>query len=337
MDTDAQAAQRQHTGFDLVPSVTAEGLRPGIHAWVTSAPMRALVEEFGSTLPLGNVESILAFLDDFSRQHWDFRDRSASPGKTEVERHHVSWTPFAPNREALVRAAARALGLVDPRPPTLPEYDHLLILGGRARANRRRSMFAAHLVRHVVRCRQVTGLGSLRELSQAAGDNESERLEEYGVPIRTNEAAMLKDAMRSAFSANDFSSSASHRTAGSEHVESATTTDGTSLIIVAAPNSPAGRRADTGTSMKYWATNVAELGPGQRILSITTSIYAPYQQAVAIGTLALPFRAHVETIGVDDTAIIDASEPPLFTGAQYLQEVRGTVLWYRSLLTPVAR
>lgn len=337
MDHDAQTTQGdEHPLFHSVPSVTVEGLRSGVHAWTTSAPMRALVEEFGSSLPIGHLQTVLEFLDDFSGRHWDFRDQTAPRGEPGVERHHVTWPALTPDREELVIGATRALGLVEPRPPTFPQYDHLLILGGRARANRRRSLFAAHLARHVLRCRQVTGIGSFRSLSQASDDNESTRLEEHDMPLRAHEAAMLQDAMQAAFFAGDFSSAIGHgRGAGAQHIESATAPDGISLTLVAAPSSPTGKRADTKSSMTHWAHHVADMQPGQRILNITTSIYAPYQQAVALEALAVPFRVHVETIGVDDSVIVDGREPPHFTATQYLQEIRSTIRSYRSLLASI--
>ncbi|TDB85899.1 hypothetical protein E1091_16665, partial [Micromonospora fluostatini] len=49
---------------------TGDVLRAGVAAWVTSAPLRALVTGFGGDWPAGPLADVLAALDDFSARHW---------------------------------------------------------------------------------------------------------------------------------------------------------------------------------------------------------------------------------------------------------------------------
>ncbi|HEY1176550.1 MAG TPA: hypothetical protein VGF17_10355, partial [Phytomonospora sp.] len=70
------------------------GVRDGVTAWVGSAPLRALTEEFGGVVGDGGTAETLARLDDFSAAHWDIRDGRE---RTEARRH-----AFEPGTAALV-------------------------------------------------------------------------------------------------------------------------------------------------------------------------------------------------------------------------------------------
>ena len=101
--------------------------------------------------------------------------------------------------------------------------------------------------------------------------------------------------------------------------------------LVVAPN-PAERRATTASTMQFWARKVARLEPGQRILFVTTAIYVPFQHAVALQHLGLPFGVAVDTVAVDHTLVDPGPHAQTFRGVNYLQELRSAVRAYRNLL-----
>src|SRR4051794_37833496 len=98
--------------------------------------MRDLVAAFGADLPAAGPGDLLAWLDDFSGAHWDFR------AGRERDRVRVELPgPLA----AAALTAARGLGLAGAAGPSHGEYAHLLILGGLARACLQRTEHAARL------------------------------------------------------------------------------------------------------------------------------------------------------------------------------------------------
>jgi hypothetical protein len=88
-------------------------------------------------------------------------------------------------------------------------------------------------------------------------------------------------------------------------------------------------------TMRHWAGDVAHVAPGASILVVTSSIYVPFQHAVALQHLGLPFRARVETVGVDHTVIDPNPLPQVFRAVNYLQELRSAIRAYRQLASRV--
>ena len=165
--------------------VCEPGFRPcdvdgQIRAWVTSPPMRALVDSFGGTLP---DDDVFSWLEEFSAKHWDFRALG------HVERDQVRARPFEPGETELIVAAATALGLVEPERPPRSTYDHLLVLGGLGRACLQRAEYAAELLRTgTVTVPSVAALGSLRPLT--AGETALEPLAGLAHEVEAMDAAV---------------------------------------------------------------------------------------------------------------------------------------------------
>ncbi|MGV1003708.1 MAG: hypothetical protein ACOYEV_02850 [Candidatus Nanopelagicales bacterium] len=111
---------------------------------------------------------------------------------------------------------------------------------------------------------------------------------------------------------------------------------GTRFALVAAPDPTSSARARTGDTMRFWAREVVELQPGDRVLSISSSIYGPFQHAAAIQHLTLPFGAEVDTVAIDFDVIPSEPARYTFTPAQYLQEVRSTIRSYRELHSSIS-
>ena len=71
---------------------------------------------------------------------------------------------------------------------------------------------------------------------------------------------------------------------------------------------------------------------GQRILLVTSAIYVPFQHADAIRMLGLPYRASVDTVGVDASLGREPVLEQTFTASNYLQEVRSAIRSIRMLV-----
>ena len=146
----------------------------------------------------------------------------------------------------------------------------------------------------------------------------------FGLPHRDYEWEVMEDSLRRAFDLPEFTveresepsaeGPARFRVAWAESA-------GRRVTLVVAPAPEAGRRANTADGYHYWAAQVGHVKPGDRVLAVTTCIYVPYQHAVALQNLALPFGCSVDTVGIDFTAIGDDPNPQRFRGAHYLLEI----------------
>jgi hypothetical protein len=112
---------------------------------------------------------------------------------------------------------------------------------------------------------------------------------------------------------------------GSWRVSELSTSGGVPVRVVAAPSSEPGvRRANTPDTYAWYATELAKLTPGQRILIVTTEIYVPFQHA-------LPYEVQVDMAGVDPSKTHPALAQT-FETHNYLQEIRSTIRALRTLL-----
>lgn len=332
------------TTYEPVPlvgsmDVSLAGLRDQIAAWASSPPIADLTAaETGRAT--GTLQERLAYLDGLSAAAWDFRARASAAGKI-AERNQVN-VSIPPEREAPVLAAADALGMVRAAAPRYTTYDHVLSLGGLVRACLWRTQYAAYLLRTHIDSPAVAALTAFRRLARNESNPDQDEptlLTEAGLPIRDYEAEVMEDALTSEFGLDGLvvtSSGAGDHDADRFKV-AVGKAEGPTVTLVAAPDPRSEYRADTATTMRYWASNVADLKPDQRILNITSSIYVPFQHAAAVQHLVLPYGVEVDTVGIDHDAIRPIPHPQVFTGVNYLQEIRSTVRAYRSLLDAVEK
>jgi hypothetical protein len=234
------------------------------------------------------------------------------------------------------------LGLVRPRPPVRQHYDHVVILGGLVRGNLWRPAYAAHLLQGGITASTVTAISAYRDLARNDTDpsrDEYKLLEVFGLPLRAFEWEVMEDGLRRAFSLPAFTvqqqSQADAEGAARYLVASAETGQDRVWLVVAPALEPR-PRANTADGYRYWAGQVGQVKSGQRILAITTCIYVPYQHAVALQHLGIPFGCSVETIGVDFSVIDDSLSPQVFRGVHYLLEVRSAIHGYRQLVTALS-
>ncbi len=304
------------------PNFRPQSVAAEIHAWISSAPMRALVAEYGGTLPSADVGDLLAWLEAFSDEHWNFRKQGS------VERDQVKAPSFGPDRAELILAAASALRLVDAERPPHPAYDHLLVLGGFGRACLQRTEYAARLVRDgVVVVPEVAALGSFRRLTAAETTLP-------GLADSHYEADAMDVGVRSAFGLDEPALSESSEgpvTHRSWRVRTYRASDGPSVHVLAAPSSePESRRANTPDTYEFWARR-CRLRPTDRILVVTSPIYVPFQHTDAICMLAARYGCGIDTIGFDATQATVPLAPGATGPDRYLQEIRSGILSMRRL------
>jgi hypothetical protein len=307
--------------------------------WVHSEPLQVLVRHFGAELPAGALAVELAYLDEFTASHWNFRKRVT---EGTVERNRIDAEAVTGTDEELAVSAADALGLVRPRPPRYDSYDHVVTLGGLVAANVWRPAYAAYLLRHGVSARNVVGISAYRDLARNEGDplrDEYKLLESFGLPRREYEWQVMEDGLRRAFGLPEFTverESDPSAEGAARYRVSSSPAGGRRVSLVVAPALEPGRRADTAAGYHYWADQVDHVKPGERILAVTTCIYVPYQHAIALQHLALPFGCSVDTVGIDFSAIGDDPNPQRFRGAHYLLEIRSAILGYQRLVAMLA-
>jgi hypothetical protein len=108
------------------------------------------------------------------------------------------------------------------------------------------------------------------------------------------------------------------------------TTAGVPLRVVAAPSPEPGTRVTTPSTHSWFATELAELTEGKRILLVTSQIYAPYQHADALRMLTLPYGVRVDVTGIRPGDLDDRLRKE-FLPSDYLQEVRSAIRVLRAL------
>ncbi|MEO3747188.1 hypothetical protein [Plantactinospora sp. B5E13] len=326
------------TRYEPVPLPTgaAEASRAevtaGVVGWVCAPPLRDLVAAFGGGLPdrLPPAE-LLEWLDGFSAVYWDFRSRSGS-----VERDEINVSELPPETVELVGAAATALGLVEPRPAPTHRYDHLLVLGGLARSCLHRTAYAAELVRGGdVTVDEVAALGSFRPL-RPAETADLDLPESPGAPLGY-EVDVMDVGIRLGFG---YAEPAEERastgpiTHHSWAVRSYRPADGPPVHVLAAPSTePETRRAHTSDTYHFWADEVRPAA-GDRVLVVTSQLYVPFQHCDAVRSLRFGYGCRVDTVGLDPARLgaTGGTGPQRYAPHQYLQEIRSTVRSMRNLL-----
>lgn len=327
--TDARIA------LETVPPVPSKRARiaDAIAAWVRSPALAVLVEEFGGTVGDSDLAETLDALERFSAERWDFRR-----GR---ERNLVLAPLLTTATERVVFAAARALGLElgTASGPLLAggsdhvvlPYDEVLILGGLVRACLARPLFTARqIAAGRLAAGSVTALGGFREI---AGD-EVGLVERITGEEVSDEFHAMDAGVRNAFGVTEVvtdDGESVEQVGGSWRVREYATADGLRVRVVAAPSSEPGvRRANTPDTYAWFATELARLQPGQRVLVVTTDIYVPYQHADAVRMLALQYGVTVETAGMQPGRV-DQRLRQAFAPHNYLQEIRSTICALRDL------
>jgi len=321
--------------FDPVPlpAGDSDGYQPAaldqaLRGWATSPPVRALADASGWAWPAER--DTLALLERLAglSADWDFRQ--------DRERNFIERGPAEVNRreipDALVIAAARALGLVDAAAATGQTFSHLLVLSGLVRACVNRTHRAAELMRGGLAADTVVVLGAHRAL----GGVEPRQASDAGLGDLADEAAVIVAATQRAFGLGaPLATAESQPSAGPEHPRSfhsawAVYQWPTAEVIIAPSSAPGIRRANTADQLRHWAGR-AGLGRQHDVLILTTQIYVPYQHLETVRVLGLERGCSVRSCGVDAASSLLPRAIP-FGGRDYLQEIRSALLAAVTLL-----
>lgn len=315
--------------FESAPSLPAgaEGLVPAIDGWARSVALDELVREFGDEAPKGgDLAGLLDWLKEFSAR-WDYR-----AGR---ERNLVTAPQFEPVTEKVVLATAASLGLIKGGAAPAGEYDHVLILGGLARACLARPLHAAKLIGDgAIEAASITAVGGYRELKgdelgmvgSITGDDVADEFDAMDAGVRLAFGIGAPSAERG---------EQSEVVGKGWRVREYVAEGGVPVQVAAAPSSePGKRRANTPDTVEWFAAELARLRSGQRVLAITSDIYVPYQHADALRMMALPYGVEVETAGIQP-GDLDPRLSQVFRPHAYLQEVRSTILALNRLLAAV--
>ena len=186
----------------------------------------------------------------------------------------------------------------------------------------------------------MVALTAFRELARNEQDRSKDEfalLQLAGLPARRYECEVGEDCLRRSFTLPELTvlRESEPEAADSRRVRvaEARTPDQLVTLVAASTLDPSGAwRADTAAAYKYWAEQVGHVKPDDRILAVTTCIYVPYQHAVALQRLALPYGCVVDTVGIDHAVIGSDAAPQVFAGVHYLQEIRSAIVAYRTLL-----
>jgi hypothetical protein len=312
-----------------VPLPDAHDAVAAIEEWARSAVLADLVRLSGSEVPadLGLAE-LLAWLEEFSAA-WDFRG-----GK---ERNLFKARELDPATDEAIKDDAAVLGLIRGGFKPQGRYDHVLILGGLARACLARPLAAAKVLGEAgVEAGAVTALGGFRELrGDEVGMVEEVAPEQAGGHAVEDEFDAMDVGVRLAFGLDAPDGERGMRAEsayGSWRVHEYTTGARPPVFVVAAPSSePEVRRTNTPDSYEWFATELVGLQPGQRLLLVTSDIYVPFQHADAVRVLGLPYEVKVETMGIQP-GDLDPRLAQIFSADAYLQEVRSTIMAFGRLL-----
>lgn len=311
--------------------LTVKRLDRVLQEWVSSAPMRALVEASGWDWPSGaKTGELLERLAGLSGD-WDFRGRAGG-----VERNFIGTELADVNGrvvpEELIVSAATALGLVNAVPVPSERFTSLVVLSGLVRTCVNRTRYARALVDEGIRAGSVTVLGGHRELR---GD-ELVLAKEQGFGDVFDEADVVLAATRRAFGLGEPDESEAGGPARNDWDDELWSAWARyrwpEVEVLIAPAGEAGRRVNTADQLRYWASRTA-IGRDDRVLLLTTQIYVPFQQFSGLQVLGIERGCAVRCCGVDAE---NSFLPGLsFSGRSYLQEVRSALLAASRLLTAV--
>ncbi|MCO7218997.1 hypothetical protein [Klenkia sp. PcliD-1-E] len=225
------------------------------------------------------------------------------------------------SQEQAAIEAATALGLSGGRAPKRKQYDHALVLGGLIRACITRPRYARELMESGIELSDVVALGGFRPLK---GD-EITLASVLGVDASNEFEAMVAGVRFALGIADEPSVERSDFVEPANDDWAVATFPGYAASVIAAPSRlPDVRRANTADTFAWWGDKHPD-ARGSHVLLITSQIYVPYQGAVAIQNLGMPYGVTVETVGVSTSAADLGPHTQAFSAANYLQEIRSAI------------
>ncbi|MFA4928765.1 MAG: hypothetical protein WC558_09625, partial [Patulibacter sp.] len=325
--------------FPSAPRLTADSdLLETIRAWTEAPALHALIEGFDGTPPAAGLplDETLAELDAIS-DCWDYREMARRQRASAGERSHTFDPGLTPEQVRLTEAASVALGLQELEPPALAHYDHVVVLGGLARACLARPLHAAKLLADgTVTTGSVTALGAFRGLY----DHERPLVADLVGNVGDTEFDVMRAGTRAAFGlgepvSRDGEEQDGERLWAFERYEGP---GGVPVQVLAAPVPP-GKKApasggrplpNTFDACRWLVENDGSFRPGQSVLVVTTYHYRLFQLADALRAWGVPLGLRVDAVGMRPGAI----DPRLEWEAKphdILQETRSAIRALRGL------
>lgn len=295
--------------------------RQHIAEWVRSEPLWQLVSHFGpSEHPTADTDAVLAWLDEFSARHWDFRG-----GR---ERNLATVADLTATQQRAALALCPQLGLIESR-PARQHYDAVVMTGGMVRAGLVKPRYVRSLLDAGLDATSVVFLGAHRPF----GGDEAQLARSLGVPGDDEVDAMVhgvQQAFRPVGARVESAGGDGHGRWSTAAWPSSTP----ALSVVATPSPRPQRRADTADTFRHWAGLLDD--SVRSVLLVTTPIYVPYQAAVGAEVLGVECGFTVETVGVDAAANDLGEHTQQFEPQHHLQELRSAIRGLRSLHAAVA-
>lgn len=270
-----------------------------------------------------NAESpllLLAQLIDLEKQAAEDFNFRGGDGQTYRERSEAVAADFATSTRAEVMKLTTRLGLVEPASPRYDSYDKTLILGGGFRSPLLRTRYAAYLERQGVDLGELYFLGSPRFL--ITKEPPEHPVTSVYAPDATDEFGLLLGAAQTEFGVTSApvtflcgcpSASAlcprwryrrTHPQAGEvppeythERFAELISSEGHHRgSVISASTSRPPYRPDTSDTYELWV-RYADPQPGQRILTVTTQVFVPFQRFDGLRRLYLPRGLELDAVG----------------------------------------
>lgn len=303
-------------------------IKDQIQNWINSTEMQQLVETFGGEMPSDvSVSAQLDWLVEFSNV-WDFRAERRTRDKEtgEKARWLLDETSVSSDLAAVVMNSVMAMGLVGIAQPVEKNFDYALVLGGARMACLYRVKYARTLREEFnVKYKWLAALCGMRPIAES----ERQATDTYA-PGAQSEFDLLRAAMQMVYP-NARLSEKSGNMEGNVNASWALENylDQVPMQVLAAPSSePDQRRANTADTFDFWIKQ-QHPAKGSKVLLITSQIYVPYQQVIAIRLLGLKMGMYIETVGfpTEWSYGIKGLQRPV----NYLQEIRATVMELQKL------
>jgi len=292
-------------------------VRSFIEAWIDQPALRRLVESEGGDWPQGPLEERVEALHEFSGR-WDFR--------AGAERLDISPAGSGPEDDRILAEAAE-LGLTGAAPPSLPRYDHALVLGGTALASIYRLRRLYELIDEGLEVGRVAVLTALRDLAEP--ELSLVRQRDEVAPLVASNPETEFDVMVAAVEFFTGSrAETKHNRSPNPHLASARGTVGNALVLAAASGDP-DRRANSRDNYDVYSS---QIGPTDSVLIVTSSIYLPYQFFIGLQALGWEAPRTIEAIGFPPEWMAGVLTGP----TNVLQEIRSALFGARMTLRALA-
>jgi len=258
-------------------------------AWLATPALSALSRALGGPV-VRRIPGDLPALAQWSRRVLDTRHGA--------ERHEARRGDLPEPAIRLLAAAARDLGLLATRAPALRAYDTVVILGGTATGNRLRVALTAEFARQGTGMDVVAGLSAHRLIT--AGERTAEQVPPAEHTEWQNLLREISTAFHVAASARPGpeAPAAGFLTALDQEFGDPA---GRRIRILAAPSRDRNRRANTADAVDYLTRRIPA-ARRQRVLVVTSAIYAPYQFFTVSPPLLAAGTRHAELVGTPTQA-----------------------------------